>query len=129
MGDFTQEVVDRWNGLHNKYPNQIFKATPHTAVSYEISKITNTGFYSEAELLESIDNLGIALAQPQSKAGYYQLCKFLRQEQGTPKFHPMYFVVEHYQGARFVQEKPLSFAEIQKKKNAEFRARQEAENA
>ena len=129
MGDFTQEVVDRWNLLHEQYPKQIFKATPHMAVSYEISKITNTGLTSEAELLKSIDNLGIALAQPQSKAGHYQLCKFLRQEQGTPKFHPMYFVVEHYQGARFEKEQPLSLAAQQKKKNDAYRARQEADNA
>ena len=116
MGDFTQEVVDRWNVLHEQYPKQIFKATPHTAVSYEISKITNTGLTSEAELIESIDNLGIALAQPQSKAGHYQLCKFLRQEQGTPKFHPMYFVVEHYQGDRF-NKQAKSFDQIRDEEN------------
>lgn len=88
--------------MAEKYPQNVRLARYSIAVEYEISQILNsdTLTMTEDEVMQMIDNLEMALEQPATRAGIYVLCKFLRVDRASRKFHPDYFVPEHYDGTR-----------------------------
>lgn len=100
--EFAQNVVNRWNMLSAKYPQNVRSARYSLAVEYELSQIVHTDAVrmTEEEVFEMIDNLEMALEQPASRAGIYILCKFLRTDRANRKFHPDYFIAEHYDGTK-----------------------------